>query len=756
METIGEMNHADQWQIRLCEHCQKVDFNRIMYEYYPTDVSSLHHDAPLFQFGTIDEVNTRASHCKFCDIVSKAYNAKYVQRGPETQWWLCSEPRYVGFLESRRELRVLVAKLKMIQFYNGGRSTINHHQFELLPTQRQLADSSGPQDIAGEQQTSASQKWPLVRKLSASADLSLIQRWRDLCHTRHGDTCDLPAWLDTEEGLTGLRLLDVQEMCIVQIDTSPPPYAVLSYVWGASDLEHICTTQSTNLSKRTRSKSLMNVHLPETIKDAIYLLPKIGLRYLWVDALCIVQDDSADKAVQVAQMDVIAARSELTIIAASNASRSQGLANLYTRKPLQDRVTVQVADDLQFTCPPSPSYVHSFNNSDTESSPWLRYASSLQQCLNSRRALIFTENEISWECLQDFWCEGIVLEPPDPRAREDTPVRAQRISRRFQPQTLHSLMYRYSGLRVSPNQNESSYVQILASILRRFTYTTGETFHWGLPCSRFTSALTWVCSTIPNIKMSPHGYAVPDPNPEQRRRVLCPSRATSGSITQINIPSWSWLGWLGFFLGFYDGIKEQVYHEPRWYKIGLNGEMVPVKMASDDGTDSLTAAPWHESQNGLPRDFTSPLSSANFVDSGKIGAWVSTARLRVSDKFVNIPNHFEGPHGRVWCVWCASWDVRTLNEEHSCEKRNDNDAHLLHKETLHWSAGPERSRSGSNDGGEADYDFVAVAHDNRCTMCFQHSGEPADKVRPHVHLLWIKWLGEVGREQAERKGGVLS
>ena len=750
LEDINEMDGADQWQTKLCKHCRGIDFNRIMNKFYTTDVHGLCRN--LFQFGTIDEVSTRASQCQFCDIVSKACNTDRIHRGAETRWWLSSEPRYVGLLESRRELRVLAASLKTIHLDDGGRSEFNHHQFNLLPAQPPLPGLSGPGDLTEEQvQSSATKKWPVARALFTSTILRRMKNWRDLCHTRHGDACELPIWFDPEESPKGLRLLDVEEMRIVQIGTIVPPYAVLSYVSVAPDLMHAYTTQSANLSERTGHKGFLDVDLPQTIKEAISLLPQIGLRYLWVDALCVVQDDVSDKAVQVAQRDILAARAELTLIVAPKTSGSDGLASLDTREPLQDSATVQVAGDLHFQSSLSPAHVHMFNNSNTRDRPWYRYASSLQQSLNSKRALIFTEDEVFWECLQDFWCQGIELEPPERRTWEDIPGRKKRASSRFEPEALRDLMFRYIRLRVSPHPDGSNYVDILASILRRFTYTTGEAFHWGLPCNRFSSGLTWLCSTIPPIKIGPHGYAIPDPNPEQRRLALYPSRGTSGSIAHIRIPSWSWLGWLGALPGFCSGVKQQVYHEPKWYKLGLNNEAVPVPTNFGAGTDQLTGAPWHGSQSGLPPDFEPTPSLATFVDSGKIGAWVSTAKLRVSDKCETVP-HFGDPHG---CAWCSSWDVHTLDEHPPSTKNDDGTSEpklQLQNAALHWSTGPEEIRCGSDEGGAADYDFIAVAHDNRCEMCFGFGVTPPSEVRSHVRLVWVEWKGEEGKSRVERKG----
>ena len=51
----------------------------------------------------------------------------------------------------------------------------------------------------------------------------------------------------------------------------------------------------------------------------------LGERYLWVDSLCIVQDDKKDKAVQIAAMDLIYSSAVLTVAAASGISADTGL-----------------------------------------------------------------------------------------------------------------------------------------------------------------------------------------------------------------------------------------------------------------------------------------------------------------------------------------------------------------------------------------------------------------------------------------------
>jgi len=67
-------------------------------------------------------------------------------------------------------------------------------------------------------------------------------------------------------------------------------YVALSYCWGGT--QKVVTTLRT-LSEHINTISLEI--LPRTIRDAIQVTKQLGIRFLWVDSLCIVQDDGVDK-----------------------------------------------------------------------------------------------------------------------------------------------------------------------------------------------------------------------------------------------------------------------------------------------------------------------------------------------------------------------------------------------------------------------------------------------------------------------------
>lgn len=72
-------------------------------------------------------------------------------------------------------------------------------------------------------------------------------------------------------------------------------YGALSYSWGMAS-QPVMTSKRNLSAFRDRPP---HDRLPQTIKDAIMIAWKLGIRYLWVDSLCIVQDSSLDKEIQI-------------------------------------------------------------------------------------------------------------------------------------------------------------------------------------------------------------------------------------------------------------------------------------------------------------------------------------------------------------------------------------------------------------------------------------------------------------------------
>jgi hypothetical protein len=112
----------------------------------------------------------------------------------------------------------------------------------------------------------------------------LAKQWISKCHETH-----LPCHHYQLSRLPS-RVIDVgsdhQEARLVEPAVQIDRYIALSHCWGGG--RHFIT-EITNI--QDRMKGMMWELLPKTFQDVIYITRRLGIRYLWIDSLCILQDD---------------------------------------------------------------------------------------------------------------------------------------------------------------------------------------------------------------------------------------------------------------------------------------------------------------------------------------------------------------------------------------------------------------------------------------------------------------------------------
>jgi hypothetical protein len=96
-------------------------------------------------------------------------------------------------------------------------------------------------------------------------------------------------------------------------------YIALSYCWGTA-----LAYKTTTANRENHKMGIDCSRLPKTLQDAIYMTRYLGIRYIWIDCLCIIQDDSADWQREAASMAGVYSNSWLTIAAARAADSSEG------------------------------------------------------------------------------------------------------------------------------------------------------------------------------------------------------------------------------------------------------------------------------------------------------------------------------------------------------------------------------------------------------------------------------------------------
>lgn len=219
----------------------------------------------------------------------------------------------------------------------------------------------------------------------------------DCCESRHNNRrMDL-----RRTGRSGraidLTLIDVANLCLVRT-SSRERFCALSYVWGGV----------TGLKTTTQNRAILEVPgslgnhshgslIPRSIREAIVLVSTIGERFLWVDALCIEQDNDAQKHSQIQQMDIVYSHALLTIVALSGTSANSPLPGVSpgTRHPRSMATSVAVPNSEL----PILFYAEDVNlREELARSVYNERAWTFQERLLAKRCLFLCENRAYFSC----------------------------------------------------------------------------------------------------------------------------------------------------------------------------------------------------------------------------------------------------------------------------------------------------------------------------------------------------------------------
>ncbi|CAM1509633.1 Fc.00g033720.m01.CDS01 [Cosmosporella sp. VM-42] len=170
-------------------------------------------------------------------------------------------------------------------------------------------------------------------------------------------------------------------------------YVALSYCWGNRNL--VTTTTSTI----EQLKSGIEVaKLPKTLQDAVVFTRNLAIEFLWIDALCIIQDSAADWEVESAKMGDIYSQAFLTVAAASATSAAEGF--LQGKDP-EPEFQLKWPDGSMARA--TVDRTGSSGTSDDE--PWNLRGWTFQEQILSKRLVIYSDGEVQWVCRSSHSCE---------------------------------------------------------------------------------------------------------------------------------------------------------------------------------------------------------------------------------------------------------------------------------------------------------------------------------------------------------------
>ncbi|OCK76313.1 HET-domain-containing protein [Lepidopterella palustris CBS 459.81] len=505
MWTSGSKTH-------LCNWCRKIDLDNVLCTDYYND-----HPIRMQATRRMWEDLQSESSCRLCDLV-KLLLSEELERKPESphmKTWLIYEEKVAPHMT-----------------YDQGYAALSEFGPPLIRAHRLVVSIEGT-DIQCQLQKYGDgpdphRYYPIAREISPLLNIQLVQRWLALCAKLHGARCESrPLSLEVAKWAW---MIDVSSKNVVPAPViatlQAPKYAALSYVWGPESVPQLKNTRQGGMRSRLMEPGGLSPSrgdVPRTIDDAMILCKRLGIPYLWVDALCIDQDRGTDYG-QFEAMDEIYGSAFLTIIAASGSNSWAGLPGLRSesRKSPNHTTVVSGIKVGNTKVPPAKRLYDSV---------WNTRGWTLQESVLSKRVLVFTEDEVAFDCeCQSGWCEGMDLENLSGEVNYMGPTnREYKLDLDATFSVDHHKMGAFRRLLEIYTRRylskEDDIIKAFSGILHCLAQRMQTEFFHGVPLTAFSSLLSF--------EYSPFPYNDTKFNPRR-----------------TGFPSWSWAGWHSWIRDF--------------------------------------------------------------------------------------------------------------------------------------------------------------------------------------------------------------
>ena len=225
----------------------------------------------------------------------------------------------------------------------------------------------------------------MVQSTLSAERCSVAKKWLGDCETKHEECLEHAlVFENNHKSNLPTRVIDLQGLaesafvCLV-VHSHPGPrwgrYVALSHRWPRGSCSWVTTQE--NLQARTNRLSVSD--LPQTLQDCVYIGNQLGIRYLWIDSICIIQDSAADWEIESSQMTDIYGGATMTIFADGAADDNAGMIG-----PRDD--SGPISND-------GGSFERLVNRSLLSTRAWI-----FQERFMSRRILHITSEQMVWEC----------------------------------------------------------------------------------------------------------------------------------------------------------------------------------------------------------------------------------------------------------------------------------------------------------------------------------------------------------------------
>jgi Heterokaryon incompatibility protein (HET) len=337
----------------LCEKCEALNLTPDDFT-IDTDVDG---DMPrydeTYNIGTLSDIYQRSHTCSLCQLFLSATGVRHDtlkhinDERKQASWRLYWKGDGIVYGKHEPQVRILMISVS--------RSMPNYNEF------RQIC-------LHGDDAQQTAEPLFFGRNIPNKINPMLVKKWLKSCQRWHGGNCNesSPSSDNGRQFPQQFRVIDAWQMCIVK----PPSncaYFALSYVWGTAPVMKLTKGNIEDLSRPGGLQHRWH-EIPQTIQDSIRLTSSLGRRYIWIDSLCIVQDDIQDKAAMIPIMHLIYERAFLTVVAASGMSAAAGLPGFRKDTRGVSQCIATVRPGLRLVAPKSLS--DSLRKSSYETRAW--------------------------------------------------------------------------------------------------------------------------------------------------------------------------------------------------------------------------------------------------------------------------------------------------------------------------------------------------------------------------------------------------
>jgi hypothetical protein len=261
--------------------------------------------------------------------------------------------------------------------------------------------------------------FPVLPESGSEAHFEIVRQWLQVCNTDHSEcrfqgTPRLPTRLiDVGQAKVGtVRIVDREE-----VESLPDHrYIALSHPWG--EPPHFCSWSdkfandprnpgAANNSISKNRQGIRDEDLPATFQDAVSTTRALRVPYLWIDSLCLIQDNMS--TVELLQMESVYNSAYCTLAASWATSQNSGFlktsaAQAAEKAAGRKRKVVTVKPEGSeypvYVCEVVDDFEAHVINGSLNKRGWI-----LQERALARRTVFFTKQQTYWECGRGVRCE---------------------------------------------------------------------------------------------------------------------------------------------------------------------------------------------------------------------------------------------------------------------------------------------------------------------------------------------------------------